>query len=94
LRLLASSEAIAAQVDVVAERMMVALEQRHADRVAVRAAVRTATGEPDPAWELDGVEVTFGVQLTGEASIAVFSATGESSAEIVLHFSRPDRTVP
>jgi hypothetical protein len=79
-----ASEAIAAEVDAVAERMIGTLEARHADRAADRA----SAGAPEPAWQLDEVEVTFGVQLTGEASIAVFSATTESSAEITLRFTR------
>jgi len=79
-----SSEAIAVEVDAVAERMMAALEQRHSDR----AAARVSEAAPDPLWRLNEVEVTFGVQLTGEATIAVFSATSESSAQIVLKFTR------
>lgn len=87
----AASEVIAAQVDTVAERMIDTLEARHADRVAARARLGATASD----WDLDEVEVTFGVQLTGEASIAVFSASTESSAEITLRFARKtDPTAP
>jgi hypothetical protein len=82
--LAASSESIAVQVDAVAERMITALEQRQHDRHAHRAKL----GLPDPAWEVGEIEVSFGVQLTGEATVAIFSGSAESSAQIVLKFSR------
>jgi Trypsin-co-occurring domain 1 len=79
-----SSEAIAVEVDVVAERMMAALEQRHADRQAAR----DRTGQPDPDWQVTEVGISFGVQLTGSATIAVSSAEAEASAQITLTFTR------
>lgn len=86
--LLSSSEIIASQVDLVAERMMAALEQRDRERLASRAQAQL----PDPLWQVSEVEVSFGVQLTGEVALAVFSGSGESSAEITLTFSRNDRS--
>jgi Trypsin-co-occurring domain 1 len=82
--LTSSAEAIAVEVDVVADRMMAALEQRHRDR----AEIRDRAGADDPAWQVSEVEVTFGVQLTESASIAVFSTEAEASAQITLTFSR------
>lgn len=82
--LAASSEAIAVEVDTVAERMVAALDQRQSDRRASR----TELGLPSPGWEVDEIEVSFGVQLTGEASVAMFSGSTEASAQIVLRFSR------
>jgi hypothetical protein len=82
--MLGASEAIAAEVDAIAERMIATLQARQTDR----AAALTASGQPDPAWALNEVEVTFGLQLTGETSIAVFSASTESSAEITLRFTQ------
>ena len=82
--LTSSAEAIAVEVDRVAERIVTALEQRQTDRRQARARAQ----QPDPAWNVDRVEVTFGIQLTGETSLAVFSATTESSAQITLTFSR------
>jgi hypothetical protein len=79
-----SSEAIAVQVDAVAERMLAALERRADDRLAHRAEL----GLPAPAWQVDQVEVSFGVQLTGEATVAVFSGSVQTSAQIVLTFTR------
>jgi hypothetical protein len=79
-----SSEAIAAEADAVAEHMMAALQRRQEDG----ALYREEHGLPDPLWQVSQVQVSFGVQLTGEASVAVFSASTESSAQIVLTFSR------
>lgn len=79
-----SSEAIAVQVDAVAVRMLAALEQRESDRRAERARL----GVPDPAWQVGEVEVSFGIQLTGAATVAVFSGSAETSAQIVLKFTR------
>jgi hypothetical protein len=79
-----SSEAIAVEVDEVAERMMAALEQRQSDRQTAR----TAASLPQPAWQLNEVEVSFSVQLLGEATVAVFTATAEASAQVTLKFSR------
>jgi hypothetical protein len=80
----ASSEVIAVEVDAVAERMITTLERRD----AARAAAQAHDGVPDSPWLLDEIEVSFGVQITGEASIAVFSASSESSAQITLRFTR------
>jgi hypothetical protein len=85
--LTSSAEAIAVEVDRVAERIMIALEQRQTDRQEARVQAQ----QPDPAWNIDQVEVTFGIQLTGETSLAVFSTTAESSAQIALTFSRDAR---
>jgi hypothetical protein len=85
--LTSSAETIAVEVDRVADRIMTALEQRQADRREAR----TSAQQPDPTWNVDQVEVSFGIQLTGEASLAVFSATAESSAQITLTFSRNTR---
>jgi hypothetical protein len=85
--LAASAESIAEQVDLVAERMIAALEQRR----QARESARRHAGHPDPAWDTCGVEISFGVQLTGEASLAVFSASAESSAQITLTFTRTPR---
>jgi hypothetical protein len=85
--LTSSAEAIAVEVDRVAERIMSALEQRQADRQDMWA----RTQQPDPSWSVEQVEVSFGVQLTGETSLAVFSATAESSAQITVTFSRDAR---
>ena len=82
--LAASSEAIAVEVDAVAERMIAALEQRHDQRRDRRA----QDGLPNPAWEVSEIEVSFGVQLTGHATIAMFSGSTDTSAQIVLRFSR------
>ena len=82
--LTSASEAIAAEVDTVAERMMAALEQRQGDRRAHRAQL----GLPNPSWEVEEIEVSFGVQLTGEATVTMFSGSAEASAQIVLRFSR------
>jgi hypothetical protein len=79
-----SSEAIAAEADAVAEHMMTALQRRQEDSALYRA----EHGLPDPLWQVSEVQVSFGVQLTGEASVAVFSTSTESSAQIVLTFSR------
>lgn len=84
--LISSAEATAAQVDLVAERMMAALERCRDDR----ATEWVGAGQPDPTWDLDEVAVSFGVQLAGEATPAVFSTSGESSAQITLTFSRTD----
>lgn len=84
--LLSASEVIAGQVDLVAERMTAALEQRDRDRLAARAQAQL----PDPLWQVSEVEVSFGVQLTGEVALAVFSGSGESSAQITLTFARSD----
>jgi hypothetical protein len=83
-----ASEAIAAQVDLVAERMIATLEQRDADRRAGR----TQDQVPEPLWQASEVEVSFGVQLTGEVGLAVFSGSGESSAQISLTFTRSDQS--
>jgi hypothetical protein len=88
--LASSSEAIAVQIDQVAERMMTALERGQTDRQADRARAQ----QPDPLWQVSQVEVTFGVQLTGEVSLAVFSASSESSAEVTLTFTRTDQPTP
>jgi hypothetical protein len=85
--LASSSEAIAVQIDQVAERMMTALEQAESGRQADRARAQ----QPAPLWQVSEVEVTFGVQLTGEVSLAVFSGSSESSAEVTLTFTRTDR---
>jgi hypothetical protein len=82
--LASSSAAIAAQVDEVAVQMITALEQRE----TARSTARAGAGQPDPLWQASQVEVTFGVQLTGETSLAVFSASAESSAQITLTFAR------
>lgn len=76
-----SSESIAQQVDVVAARMIAELDRRETARLR-------ELSDTDPTWRLDDIEVSFAVQLTGETSIAVFSASGESSAEIALRFTR------
>lgn len=85
--LASSAEAIAIEVDQVAEQIMTALEQHQTDRQHVRARTR----QPDPGWTVDQVEVSFGIQLTGETSLAVFSTSAESSAQITLTFSRDAR---
>lgn len=82
--LTSSSEAIAAEADAVAEHMMAALQRRQEDGARRRA----EQGLPEPVWQVSEVEVSFGVQLTGETSVAVFSASTESSAQIVLTFTR------
>lgn len=66
--------------------MTAALEQRDRDRLAARAQAQL----PDPLWQVSEVEVSFGVQLTGEVALAVFSGSGESSAQITLTFARSD----
>lgn len=88
--LASSSEAIAVQVDQVADRMMTALEQAETHRQADRAQAQ----QPNPLWQVSEVEVTFGVQLTGEVSLAVFSGSSESSAEVTLTFTRTDQPTP
>jgi Trypsin-co-occurring domain 1 len=82
--LVESSTAIAAQVDTVAERMVATLEQRQGKRQAHRAEL----GLPGPAWQVAEIEVSFGIQLTGETAVAIFSGSAETSAQIVLKFAR------
>lgn len=85
--LLGASEVIAAQVDLVAEQMLAALERRDAERRTNRAHAQL----PEPLWQASEVEVSFGVQLTGEVGLAVFSGSSESSAQITLTFTRNDQ---
>jgi len=70
--------------------MITALEQRQNDRRTSR----THAGLPPPAWQVAEIEVSFGVQLTGEASVAIFSGSAEASAQIVLKFARTEPTTP
>jgi hypothetical protein len=82
--LTASAAAIAEQVDTIAEQMIEALQQR----TDARATRRQERGLPDSGWLVHEVEVSFGIQLTGEATLAVFSGSTETSAQIVLKFNR------
>jgi hypothetical protein len=66
--------------------MVAALERRQRDRHAHRAELDL----PEPPWQVEEVEVSFGVQLTGEATVAMFSGSAEASAQIVLKFARTD----
>ena len=68
-----SAESIARQVDAVAERMVAVLGERE-----------RAEGE----WGVREIEVSFGVQLTGEAAVAMFSGSVETSAQVTLRFTK------
>jgi hypothetical protein len=88
--LASSSEAIALQIDQVADRMVTALERQHAERWVAR----DRTQQGDPLWQVSEVEISFGVQLTGEVTLAVFSGSSESSAQITLTLTRTNQTTP
>ena len=79
-----SAVSIAVQVDKVAEQMVDTLERRQRERRDDWA----TQGVTEPAWQAAEIEVAFGVQLTGEATVAIFSGSTETSAQIVLRFTR------
>jgi hypothetical protein len=81
--LISASQQIASQIDLIADEMVDALQKRHETRQAEHLPTDVAI----PTWRAKDLEISFGLELTGSASVQVFSASATASATVVLRFS-------
>lgn len=47
-----------------------------------------SAAEPDGAWRLSEIELSFGVKVTAEAGVIVSSVGGEASLEVTIRATR------